>query len=167
MEFQLADLNDAEAVNDLLNLAYRGEQGWAKENGLVSSQRSVIDDVESTVKDKNSIFLIYREETRLVACICLELKGEDIFIGAFAVHPKHQSTGRGTAMLSAAEQYAIANFTIRKFVMVVLSNRPELIAFYERRGYQRNDIKNDYLVHRNVGIPKWPNLKIEQLIKYV
>ncbi len=167
LEVSLAVLNDANEINDLLNLAYRGEQGWTNENGLVSGQRSVIDDVEITIKDENSVFLIYRDKTQLVACICLEYKTGDVSIGAFAVHPDHQKTGLGTAMLNAAEQYAADKFTVKKFVMVVLSDRADLISFYERRGYQRNDIKSDYPVHLNVGTPKHPNLKIEQLIKYV
>jgi len=167
MELQLAGLKDAEEINDLLNLAYRGEQGWTNENGLVSGQRSVIDDVESTIKDERSQFLIYRDKTQLVACICLEPKGDDIYLGSFAVHPQRQSTGIGTAVLNTAEEYATDKFTVKKFVMVVLSERADLISFYARRGYQRNDIKSDYPVHLNVGTPKHPNLKIEQLIKYV
>ena len=96
VKVQIAELNDAGEINDLLNLAYRGEQGWTNENGLVSGQRSVVDDVEATIKDGSSRFLIYRDETQLVACICLELKGEDLYLGSFAVHPDLQSTGIGT-----------------------------------------------------------------------
>lgn len=167
MDVVLAELSDANEINDLLNLAYRGEQGWTNENGLVSGQRSVIDDVEATIKDESSQFLIYRDKTQLVACICLETKGEDLYLGSFAVHPERQSTGIGTVMLNAAEEYAIDKITARRFVMVVLSDRDDLISFYQRRGYQRNDIKIDYPVHLNVGTPKQPNMKIEQLIKYV
>ena len=167
MELQLANLNDANEINDLLNLAYRGEQGWTNENGLVSGHRSMIDDVEATIKDDSSLFLIHRDGTQLNACICLESKGKDLCLGSFAVHPKLQSTGIGTAMLKSAEAYAVDKLTAKKLVMVVLSERADLISFYERRGYQRNDIKSDYPVHLNVGTPKQPNMKIEQLIKYV
>jgi len=167
VKLTVADSSEANEINDLLNLAYRGEQGWTNENGLVRGQRSVIEDVESTIKDEISLFLIYRDKTQLVACICLELKGNALSLGSFAVHPDHQTNGIGTEMLAAAEAYAISKFTVRNFVMVVLSDRTDLISFYERRGYQRNDIKDDYPVHLNVGIPKQPNLKIEQLIKHV
>lgn len=167
IEVILAKLNDAREINDLLNLAYRGEQGWTNEHGLVSGHRSVIEDVEASIKAENSLFLIHKQETQLKACICLEQKGEDLYLGSFAVRPELQSSGIGTAMLNAAEKYAIDNFLVRNFVMVVLSDRADLISFYERRGYQRNDINSDYPQHLNVGIPKQPNLKIEQLIKHV
>ena len=167
MEVLLAKLSDANEINDLLNLAYRGEQGWTNENGLVSGQRSVIEDVKDTINSKESLFLLAKNETQLEACICLESKNEDIYLGSFAVHPDLQAKGIGSAVLQAAERYAVKNFSVSKFVMVVLSDRDDLISFYERRGYQRNNKESDYPVHLNVGIPKQANLKIEQLIKYV
>ena len=40
-------------------------------------------------------------------------------------------------ILQLAEQYAINNLTFDKFVMAVVSQRKELISYYERRGYTR------------------------------
>ena len=46
----------------------------------------------------------------------------------------------------------LANLT--DFVMWVLSVRHELIAYYERRGYLKTGVIEDYPLDANVGIPQ-------------
>jgi ribosomal protein S18 acetylase RimI-like enzyme len=163
VKLELANINEAQRINDLLNLAYRGNKGWTTEVSLVNGDRSNISDVKLSIE--NSIFLVYKNNADLVACICLEPKGNEIYIGSFAVHPDHQAQGLGKLILRAAEAYAINELNPTKFVMVVLSSRTELIAFYERRGYQRTGLNKGYPLHLNVGTPKINGLTIEQLCK--
>lgn len=163
MKLELANINEAQRINDLLNLAYRGKKGWTTETSLVDGNRSIVSDVEQSIK--NSTFLVHKNNAGLVACICLKSKGHEVYIGAFAVHPDHQAKGLGKSILRAAETYAINELKVTKFIMVVLSRRTELIAFYERRGYQRSGINTEYPLHLNVGIPKSNGLIIEQLYK--
>ena len=54
---------------------------------------------------------------------------------------------------------------VTKFIMVVVSQREELIAFYERRGYKKTGEILEYPVHLNVGIPAVAGLTIEYLEK--
>ena len=163
MKLELANINEAQRINELLNLAYRGEKGWTTENSLVSGDRSTTADVKLSIE--NSTFLIYKKNSDLVACICLEAKGHEVYIGSFAVHPDYQAAGLGKTILNAAEKYSINELKAKKFVMVVLSKRIELISFYERRGYQKTGINKEYPLHLNVGIPKSSGLTIEQLCK--
>ncbi len=165
MKLELANIREAQKINDLLNVAYRGKKGWTTEANLVDGDRSIISDVKLSIQ--NSIFLIYKNNTDLVACICLEPKGGEVYIGAFAVHPDYQADGLGKSILKAAETYAINELKATKLIMVVISKRTELIAFYERRGYRRSGINKKYPLHLNVGIPKSNDLIIEELYKNI
>jgi ribosomal protein S18 acetylase RimI-like enzyme len=49
--------------------------------------------------------------------------------------------------------------------MVVVSQRKELISYYERRGYTRIGKIKEYPININVGTPKVANLTIEYLEK--
>ena len=163
VKLELANINEAQIINELLNLAYRGEKGWTTENSLVSGDRSTISDIKLSIE--NSIFLIYKKNSDLVACICLEAKDHEVYIGSFAVHPDYQAGGLGKSILRAAEKYSIDELEAKKFIMVVLSKRIELISFYERRGYQKTGINKEYPLHLNVGTPKSSGLTIVQLYK--
>lgn len=52
-----------------------------------------------------------------------------------------------------------------KAVMAVLSPRPELTAFYLRRGYRRSGIAIDYPCTAGVGLPKQAGLTLAVLEK--
>jgi len=163
VKLELANINEAQKINDLLNLAYRGDKGWTTENSLVDGDRSITSDIKLSIE--NSIFLIYKQKGDLVACICLETKDDKVYIGSFAVHPDYQAGGLGKSILNTAEKYAINELKAKEFIMVVLSKRTELIAFYERRGYHRTGVKQEYPLHLNVGTPKSGGLTIVQLSK--
>ncbi len=49
--------------------------------------------------------------------------------------------------------------------MVVVSQRTELIAYYERRGYTRTGKTKEYPTHLNVGVPLKSDLTVEYLEK--
>ncbi|WP_262437612.1 hypothetical protein [Acinetobacter ursingii] len=49
--------------------------------------------------------------------------------------------------------------------MSVLSARTELLAFYQRRGYQLTTQVEDYPIHANVGQPLLKDLTVLHLIK--
>lgn len=163
MKLEQANENDAPAINALLNIAYRGEKGWSTEIALVDGERSQVSDVQVAIKQ--SIFLIYKEEEQLIGCICLEPKGNDVYLGQFAVHPDHQAKGLGDLLLKSAETYARDTLKSQQFILSVLSKRLELIAFYERRGYQKSGVSMAFPLHLNVGIPKMDDLIIEQFCK--
>lgn len=160
-----ANIGDAEEINALINLAYRGKKGWTKETDIVEGERSNIEDVNFLIRNQNSHMLIAKNHGDLVACICIEEKESKAYIGSFAVSPAQQNMGIGKHVLKLAENYAGNNFGITGFVMVVISQRKELIEFYERRGYKRTGKTEEYPVHLNVGVPSAKGLTIEYLTK--
>lgn len=165
MKLEMANADEAHQISELLNLAYRGTQGWTTENDLVDGDRSTIQDVKIAIE--SSMFLTYKIEHNLIACICLEEKDNEVYIGSFAVHPAHQADGLGKYILNKAESYAMSKLTVTKFTMVVLSERTELISFYERRGYKKTGLCKEYPKHLNVGKPKQHDLTIQLLCKNV
>lgn len=84
-----------------------------------------------------------------------------------ATVPSLQTQGLGKQMLFLAEQYAVKHFNATVFRMNVLSGRPELMAFYERRGYIPTGEMQDYPVSAGVGQPIVEGLQIEGLVKPV
>jgi len=83
----------------------------------------------------------------------------------FAVNPALQGCGIGKALLQAAEFAAQKTWSVNRFVMVVISCRHELIAFYERRGYRRTGINKAFPLKPSVWTPKVSDLALVILEK--
>ena len=162
---ELAKEEQAEEICNLVNLAYRGETGWTKETDLVSGDRSTIDEVRRYMKDDKAHLLVVNEGGVIKACICIEQDNDRAFIGYFAVHPSEQGRGIGKEILALAENYASTKLDLKKYMMLVVSQRRELISYYERQGYVRTGDIQEYPVHLNVGVPKKKGLTIERLEK--
>jgi len=160
-----ADIDDAERINSLINLAYRGEEGWTRETEIVAGERSSIEDVTKLIMNPDVHLLVATIDGNLAACICVEEKENKAYIGTFAVSPAFQNQGLGKTVLSLAEKYATNELGSEMLVMVVISQRKELISFYERRGYRRTGEISEYPVHLNVGVPTVEGLTIEHLEK--
>ena len=83
----------------------------------------------------------------------------------FSVHPDWQKCGLGKYLLGYAETYAQNAMGIRKFIMFVISQRSELIAFYQRRGYRLTGQVKSYPLY--LGVPRIDGLTIDYLEKIV
>ncbi|MCF6299065.1 MAG: GNAT family N-acetyltransferase [Thiomicrorhabdus sp.] len=152
-------------ICDLVNLAYRGEEGWTKETDLVGGNRATTSEIKEFMLDPGAHLLVAINNGEIVACVCIEKNESNAYIGFFAVHPKLQGIGVGKEILSQAESYASTKLNIRKYVMVVVSQRKELISYYERRGYRKTGNVQEYPTHLNVGVPLKKGLTIEYLEK--
>lgn len=167
-EFRIANESDALAIAGIVNAAYRpspGTSGWTHESELVNGDRISPAQVTEAIKKPNSVILVGLKDSAIVACVHIEKESNSGHIGMLAVSPVLQTAGLGKQMLSLAESYALEVFGVEKFILVVVSSRSELIAFYLRRGYERTGSVMDYPILAGVGIPKNPALKIEVLQK--
>jgi len=90
---------------------------------------------------------------------------QQVYLGMLAVKPSLQGSGIGKQLLQAAELAAQQTWTVNKFVMAVITTRHELIAFYERRGYQRTGIIKAFPVNPALWMPKVEGLQLELLEK--
>ena len=167
ISLERAQLTHVPALRQLINAAYRGGEGWTRETEIVSGDRVQVTELARVVSDRHSHMLVHTRAERVVACICIEAQGADAHFGLFAVDPTLQGAGLGRRVLASAEEYASRELAATRFVVAVLSQRPELIAYYERRGYRRTGRVEPYPVHLNVGIPMAPGLSVEYLAKAV
>lgn len=135
------------------------------------------------------------ETSELLGCIAVEFKendgaSNDAYIGMFAVHPQLQGQGVGNVILEAAEtfgrrhllsdkrllgQQVLSEKTVDKpsankksrLTMSILSHRPELLSYYQRRGYQLTGHSDPFPVDGNNGEPKRKDLQLLELEKLI
>ena len=72
----------------------------------------------------------------LVACIGLSIDHNSVEIGTFAIDSSIQNLGYGKQMLNYVEVYVAQSCMDVRDLIMVLDVRSELIAYYQRRGYQ-------------------------------
>lgn len=148
---------DVTALNQLVNSAYRGNssrRGWTTEADLLDGIRTDEPQLLATIQNPAITILKYVQDGELAGCVSLENKGNTLYLGMLTVSPDIQAQGIGKQLLQAAEEFAKAH-GCRKITMTVLSTRHELIAFYERRGYQPTGETHPFPMNDpNFGLPK-------------
>ncbi len=153
-------------ICDLINLTYRGDSGWTRETHIISGDRTNLDEITLAMAKPNAQFYVVYLEQQLATCVYLaQEQHQAAYIGYFSVHPDFQGQGIGKHILQQAEAIAKKQFSALKIRMYVVSQRPELIAFYQRRGYQRVGSQTPYPLELKIGVPKVPGLTIEYLEK--
>ena len=74
----------------------------------------------------------------LWACCQLAVEGDGLgYFGLFAVRPDRQGAGIGKAVLAEAERRAVTEWQCTALRMLVIRQRADLIAWYERLGFAR------------------------------
>lgn len=141
----------------LINSAYRGDsskKGWTTEADLLDGTRTdPASLLELMQQPGQTILKAVDSFGKIIACVSLQQKGGLIYLGMLTVQPDIQAKGIGKALLSAAEKHAIQQ-GIHTIEMTVISVRSELIAWYERRGYQPTGEKRDFPSDPKFGIQK-------------
>lgn len=149
---------DIAALVSLVNSAYRGDssrRGWTTEADLLSGDRIDASSIRDMLQNPNSLLLKYEDAGCLIGCVCLEVKGDDLYLGMLTVSPDAQANGIGKQLLAAAEQCA-TDRKCRAVTMTVISVRHELIAWYERRGYRPTGDTQPFPTDIRFGIKKQP-----------
>ena len=160
----IASAHDIPRLCELINIAYRGQQGWTTEHHLVAGDRIKPSHLHSLLSQQHGALLVNRSISGIDACIHIATSSSHAHIGTFAVMPTLQGCGIGTKLLNAAEAYAV-DYQMTICEVAVLAPRTELIAFYQRRGYQTINKQEQYPIHLDVGQPAVDNLKVVYLQK--
>ncbi|MBN8779887.1 GNAT family N-acetyltransferase [Thiobacillus sp.] len=164
---RLATESDADDIAALVNRAYRpgaSARGWTHEAHLVAGDRTTPAQILALLHARAAILVLCRDDT-LVACVHAQGDASIVWLGMLATEPALQSQGLGKRMLQHAEDFAVDRFKATEVRMAVLAARPELIAFYERRGYARTGQVADYPVAAGTGQPRVEGLKVAILGK--
>lgn len=138
--FRAATSADLASVVELVESAYRGDvsrAGWTTEADLLDGQRTDRHEVGELVARSSAQLVLAFDAPQLVGCVLVRAKGDGTsHVGMFAVAPRLQSQGIGSALLAEAERVARHQQGARRAEMTVIAQRLELIAWYERRGYR-------------------------------
>jgi len=139
LTFRFAEARDVPAIVALVESAYRGDasrEGWTTEADLLDGNRTDVQAVESVLAAPGSVMLLAEADGQLTASCHLDRHaGDDVYLGMLAVQPSSQGQGWGRQILAEAERVARADWSASTMTMTVIAQRPELIAWYQRRGY--------------------------------
>lgn len=150
---------DVPALAALVNRAYRGEasrQGWTTEADLLDGPR--IDEAalrELLAAPCGGFVLACGADAALVGCVYLQPQPPTgrLYLGTLAVAPEAQAHGIGRHLLAEAERQAQQR-SCSHVKITVLTARPELVAWYERRGYARTGATEPFPADTRLGRPR-------------
>ena len=136
MNLTRATAGDLPQIVALMNRAYRGEKGWAAEQGYIQGDRISLPDLEAELAAKPQMqMLVWREAGELLGCVSLEPQdGDAWYLGALTVAPDRQEAQLGRRLLAEAERIA-RDGGARRVALTVIWVREALIQWYRRRGY--------------------------------
>jgi len=169
--FRSANEDDIAAVVELVTSAYRGETsrlGWTTEADLLDGGRIDAQVLLNDITRPRSQVLLaeHRHTGKLLACAHLAEDDGAGYFGMFAVRPEFQRWGLGKTVLAEAERIIHEDWQLPIIRMAVIDLRDELIAFYQRRGYQRTGRHQPFPYgDARFGIPRRDDLRFELLEK--
>ncbi|GGD36631.1 GNAT family N-acetyltransferase [Pseudoxanthomonas indica] len=169
LTFRAATASDIPTLIELVTSAYRGEvskQGWTTEADLLDGQRIDAEGLNRDIARERSRILLAERDGAVLACAHVAVEDGAGYFGMFSVKPDQQGGGLGKLVINEAERIARDEWQLPAMRMTVIDVRDELIAFYERRGYQRTGIKKPFPYgDARYGIPKRDDLRFEVLEK--
>jgi GNAT superfamily N-acetyltransferase len=123
---RLASHADAESIVRLVNRAF------AIEHFFKEGERTDLEDIRRHLE--NGVFLVCTHGSEMVGCIYIQATGERGYVGLLSVDPTRQGQGLGSLLMQHAEDYCAGVGCVR-IDLRIINLRPELLAFYAKRGY--------------------------------
>lgn len=166
MRLTQANSEDLNQIMTLVNQAYRGAAapGWTSESTLISGSRINIQSLAEIAADGETVLLIAKDADHQVqGCVALRpTEDQQWYLSMLAVNPAAQSGGVGKSIVADAEQFAKERGARSIKISVINS----LIAWYERRGYQKNGVIEAFPYHDpSVGTPLRDDLALVMMTK--
>lgn len=139
--FRRARPADVGTIVAIINAAGNGDggtAGWTHEGGIFVGDRTHPDEIFALLAVPSSMFLLRIQAGEVAGCAYLKKTGDAAYLGMLAVRPLLQGHGVGKQIIAEAERIARDELGCSRMTMGVITNhRPDITAFYERRGYQR------------------------------
>ena len=145
------------ALVALVNRAYRGEasrRGWTTEAHLLDGLRTDENELGKLLATPSVTMLMAHDTAgQLLGSVYLEIKRPDLYLGMLTVDPDQQAHGVGRQLLTMAETYA-RQAECTGVLISVISVRTELIAWYERLGFQPTGETVPFPEEAKLSVPK-------------
>ena len=161
---------DVDAIVALVNSAYRGETsraGWTTEADILDGQSTDEDEIAQLIAADGSAILLCLRGGEIIGSVLVErIDAATAYLGMLVIRPVMQGLGLGRCLMDEAERFVRAEWGARRMQMQVITLRNELIAYYERRGYQRTgETKPFPASDPRFGLPKVEGLMFEVVEK--
>ena len=170
ISFRTAAEADVDALVPFVNGGYRGEsskRGWTTEADILGGQRTDPGKMREMVEGADARVELAHDETgALVGCVYLKKEPDACcYLGMLTVDPARQAGGIGKLLMAHCDGLARA-WGCGRIRMTVISMRPELIAYYERRGYAKTGTTEPFPEDDpRFGLPKVRGLTFVELAK--
>ena len=139
--FRRARPADAGTIVAIVNAAANGDggtTGWTHEGALFEGERTHAAEILEMLAVPQSMFLLRVHEGEVAGCAYLRKNGNAAYLGMLAVRPELQGAGIGKQIIAEAERIARDEMQCNLMTIGVITNhRPDVTAFYERRGFAR------------------------------
>jgi GNAT superfamily N-acetyltransferase len=143
LHLRAATDSDAEAIVKLVNRAFEVERFF--------KERDRTDPEEVRGLLRSGTFFLLAEETQLVACVYVQIRGQRGYIGLLSVDPGRQGSGLGTQLMEHAEDHC-AGAGCQVVDLRIVHLRTELLAFYGKRGYAERGTESAHVI-RGAKLP--------------
>lgn len=162
LDVRVGGIGQLARVVALVEAAYRGPEAaasWTTEAHLLGGQRTDVAEVIGLMVSVRDVVLVAGDRRDPVACCTVGRHQGRVSFGMFAVRPSGQGGGTGRAVLAAAERYAVDRWNASAMHLSVIAQRDALIAWYERRGYERTGETTPFPYgDERFGLPKRDDL---------
>ena len=128
---------DVDELCVLINSAYRGDtskKGWTTEAEILTGIRIDQNELISIINQPSATIFKFTENSKILSCVLLDIQKNQLYLGMLCVNPELQNSGIGKKMLQFADKFAFKN-KLPKIIMTVITERFELISWYNRNGY--------------------------------
>jgi ribosomal protein S18 acetylase RimI-like enzyme len=170
LTFRRADATDVNTIVALVNSAYRGEAsraGWTTEADILGGQRTDAEEISRLIAEDDSAILLCLRSDETIGSVHVErVDTATAYMGMLVIRPVLQGQGLGRCLMNEAEHFVREEWGAACMQMQVITLRHELIAYYERRGYQRTGENRAFpATDPRFGLPRVEGLMFEVLEK--
>ena len=169
LRFSFATADDVPTIVALVESAYRGDDsraGWTTEADLLDGQRTDPDEVSALIARPDARMVLAHEGDDMLGSVLVTATAGQGYLGMFAIRPTRQGGGLGRAVLAEAERVMRDDLGCRTAKMTVIIQRPELIAWYERRGWVQTGAREPFPYDElRKGAPRRDDLEFVVLAK--
>ena len=139
VEIVTAATSHAESLRMLCALAYAQEgESWSGKPHSPADTDITLAEVESLIAAPRSRLLAALDAEAVVGCVLVTpLSGKRSVLGLLGVDQGSRRRGLGARLIAAAERVATESFGADRIELCVLTERKQLVAYYERHGFER------------------------------